>query len=86
MGHIMGGKRLLGAAIALLALAGIAVYAWLVFLSPWSLLTLQATGFIAVAAILGFLAWVGYVMASTPPPRPLEEIQRRLDEIGAGNK
>lgn len=82
----MAEKRILGAALAALSVAGIAVYAWLVFLSPWSLLTLQATGFIAVTAILGFLAWVGYVMASTPPPRPLEEIQRRLDEMGAGNK
>lgn len=82
----MAEKRILGAALAALSVAGIAVYAWLVFLSPWSLVTLQATGFIAVAAILGFLAWVGYVMASTPPPRPLEEIQRRLDEMGAGNK
>ncbi len=39
----------------------------------------------AVAAVLGILAWVGYALATTPPPKPIEEIekevQKALEEI-----
>ena len=30
--------------------------------------------FIAFIAILGIGAWIGWTMATTPPPKPLEEI------------
>ena len=30
--------------------------------------------FIAFVAILGIGAWIGYTMATTPPPKPIEEI------------
>jgi hypothetical protein len=40
---------------------------------------------VAVAAVLGILAWVGYALATTPPPKPIEEIekevQKALEEI-----
>jgi predicted DNA-binding transcriptional regulator len=36
------------------------------------MLTLQLTGFIAVGAVLGILAWIGYTLATTPPPKPIE--------------
>jgi len=52
---------------------GIVLYGWLVFLTEWSMLMLQLTGFIAVAAILSILSWIEYTLASTPPPKPLEE-------------
>ena len=29
---------------------------------------------VAFIAILGVGAWIGYTMASTPPPKPIEEI------------
>jgi len=31
--------------------------------------------FIAFIAILGIGAWIGWTMASTPPPKPIEDIQ-----------
>jgi len=31
--------------------------------------------FIAFIAILGIGAWIGWTMATTPPPKPLEEIE-----------
>ncbi|MBS7618805.1 transcriptional regulator [Candidatus Bathyarchaeota archaeon] len=52
---------------------GILLYGWLVFLSEYAMLTLQLTGFIAVAAVLGILAWVGYTLATIPPSKPIEE-------------
>jgi len=30
---------------------------------------------IALIAILGIGAWIGWTMATTPPPKPIEEIQ-----------
>jgi len=36
--------------------------------------------FIAVAAVMGILAWIGYTLATTPPPKPIEEIEKELEE------
>lgn len=70
----------IGAVILVGCLLGIVVYFWLVFFSPWSLLILQLTGFIAVGGILGIGAWIGWTMATTPPPKPIEEIEKEIKE------
>jgi len=72
--------QLVGALLLVCGVLGIIVYGWLVFLSGWSLFVLQLTGFVAVAAVLGILAWIGYTLAITPPPKPIEEIEKELDE------
>jgi len=72
--------RVVGALILVGSILGILAYFWLVFLSPWVLLTMQLTAFIAVAAVLVIIAWIGYTLATTPPPRPIEEIERELEE------
>ena len=72
--------RVVGALILVGSILGILAYFWLVFLSPWILLTMQLTAFIAVAAVLVIIAWIGYTLATTPPPRPIEEIERELEE------
>ncbi len=59
-----------GGVILLLSVLGIILYAWFVY--AWPLITLQVTAFIAVAGILGIAAWIGYTMATTPPPAPFE--------------
>jgi len=67
-----------GAAVMLASIAGILLYAWLVFfVAPQ--LVLQITAFIAVAGILGILAWIGYTLATTPPPKPIEEIEKEME-------
>jgi predicted DNA-binding transcriptional regulator len=38
------------------------------------MLTIKISAFIAVAAILMIIAWIGYTMATTPPPTPLEDL------------
>jgi predicted DNA-binding transcriptional regulator len=57
------------------SIIGIIIYFWLVFLSAWSGFIIQLTLFVAVAALLAILAWIGWTMATTPPPKPLEEVQ-----------
>jgi len=61
-----------GISVALLVagVVGIVIYAWLLY--AYAIVVLQITAFIAVAAMLVILAWIGWTMATTPPPAPLE--------------
>ena len=79
----------IGAAILVGCIIGIIVYFWLVFLvKPYwiRVLVLEITAFIAVGAILGIGAWIGWTMATTPPPKPIEEIEKELEEESAEEK
>ena len=76
----MNKDQAIGALLLIVGVVGIIVYGWLVFLTQWSLLVLQITGFVAVAGVLGILAWIGYTLATTPPPKPIEEIEKELEE------
>jgi predicted DNA-binding transcriptional regulator len=60
----------IGAVILVGSVVGIVLYAWLIY--TFTILVLQITAFIAVAGILGIAAWIGWTMATTPPPTPLE--------------
>lgn len=70
--------RVLGGGILLGSLIGLALYFYLVFVSPWSLLVIQISAFAAVAAVLVIVAWIGYTLATTQPPKPIEDLD--LDE------
>jgi predicted DNA-binding transcriptional regulator len=63
------------------SLVGVIVYGILLFSlgDAVSLLTLQVTAFLAAASILGILAWIGYTLATTPPPKPIEEIEKEIE-------
>jgi len=65
--------KTLGYIILIGSLVGIGLYFYLVFMSPWVLLVVQVSAFLAVAAILAIIAWIGYTLATTPPPMPLED-------------
>jgi predicted DNA-binding transcriptional regulator len=60
----------IGAVLLVAGIVGIVIYAWLLF--AYAIVVLQITAFIAVAAVLVILAWIGWTMATTPPPAPLE--------------
>ena len=70
----MSKDQALGSMILLVSILGIAVYFYLTFLSPWIILTIQISAFIAIAVILLIIAWIGYTLATTPPPTPLEDL------------
>jgi len=76
----MNRDQVVGVLLMVLAVAVIVAYGWIVFFTEWSLLLLQITGFIAVLGIFGILAWIGYTLATTPPPKPIEEIEKELEE------
>jgi predicted DNA-binding transcriptional regulator len=54
------------------SIAGIIIYG-LLLLYFWEI-TIRVTAFLAVALLLAILAWIGYTMATTPPPEPIAEI------------
>jgi len=70
--------QVIGALILVASVIGIVIYGWILFFTEWTILLLQLTGFVAVTAILGMLAWIGYTLATTPPPKPIEEIEKEL--------
>ncbi len=77
---LMSRDQILGIGLLIVSLIVIVVYGWLVFFTEYSMLILQLTGFIAVAGVFGILAWIGYTLATTPPPKPIEEIEKELEE------
>jgi len=72
--------KVIGGLLFIVSLVIIIVYGWLVFFTGYALLLLKITGFVAVAGVFGVLAWIGYTLATTPPPKPIEEIEKELEE------
>jgi predicted DNA-binding transcriptional regulator len=77
--HKVDRDRVLGAIIVPACIVGIVTYFWLVFFVAPPLV-LQVTAFAAVAAVLVILAWIGYVLATTPRSKSVEEIERELED------
>ena len=73
----MDKDQILGVLIFAGSLVGIVVYGALIYYYPMWIL--QISAFLAVAFVLGIMAWVGYVMATTPPPKPIEEVEKEIE-------
>jgi len=71
----MSKDQIVGRVILLVSILGTVAYFYLVLLSPWAIITIQVSAFVAVAAILLIVAWIGYTLATTPPPTPLEDLE-----------
>ncbi len=76
----MVSDKVLGVLLMVVSAVVIVVYGYLVFFTSYSELVLRLTGFIAVAGVFGLLGWIGYTLATTPPPKPIEEIEKELEE------
>jgi predicted DNA-binding transcriptional regulator len=70
----------LGVLLVIAGVLGILIYGWLVFFTSWWAIVLQITAFVAIAAVLAIIAWIGYTLATTPPPKPIEEIEKELEK------
>lgn len=70
----------LGVLLVIAGILGILIYGWLVFFTSWWAIVLQITAFVAIAAVLAIIAWIGYTLATTPPPKPIEEIEKELEK------
>ncbi|MEM0079621.1 MAG: hypothetical protein QXL22_00925 [Candidatus Nezhaarchaeales archaeon] len=76
----MSRDQFFGVLLMAVSIIVIIVYAWILFFTQWSMLLMQVTLMVAVASVLGILAWIGYTLATTPPPKPIEEIEKELEE------
>jgi predicted DNA-binding transcriptional regulator len=66
----MSKDQIYGTLILLASIVGLIVYTVLLYFYP--VVVLQITAFVAVALVLVIMGWIGYTMATTPPPAPLE--------------
>lgn len=76
----MNRDQVVGFGLIIVSAIVILIYGWLVFLTNYWDMVLRLTGFIAVAGVFGILAWIGYTLATTPPPKPIEEIEKEIEE------
>jgi predicted DNA-binding transcriptional regulator len=72
--------QVIGFLILLVSAAVIPAYIYLIFLTDFYLLLLKITVAVAVAGVFGVLGWIGYTLATTPPPKPIEEIEKEIEE------
>jgi predicted DNA-binding transcriptional regulator len=76
----MSRDQFIGVLLTLVSIAVIIGYAWILFFKEWTLLLIQITLMVAVVALLGIIAWIGYTLATTPPPKPIEEIEKEVQQ------
>lgn len=76
----MDKDQAIGLVLLVAGILGVILYGWLVFLTQWSILVLQLTGFVAVASVLAIVSWIGYTMATTPPPKPIEDVENEAKQ------
>ncbi len=87
----MVSDRAIGVGLVAVSVIVILIYFWLLFIPPkdWNVpvLNMHVTDFlirltvmVGVLGVFGILAWIGYTLATTPPPKPIEEIEREIEE------
>ncbi len=72
--------KAIGGLLLIVSVIVIIVYGYILFFTKYDILLLKITGLVAVIAVFGVLAWIGYTLATTPPPKPLEELEKELEE------
>lgn len=55
------------------------VYVYLMFSEFWEILA-RITLTVGIITIMGILSWIGYTLITTPPPKPIEEIEKEIEE------
>jgi len=71
----MSRDQIIGLVLLLGSIIGIIIYAWFLFL--WNpQIILQLTVFVIVGGVLTVLGWIGFTLATTPPPQPIEELTK----------
>ncbi|MCS7140524.1 MAG: transcriptional regulator [Candidatus Nezhaarchaeota archaeon] len=78
----MSRDQVVGAGLLIISVLIVAIYVWLVFFPPMAgadIFVLKLTGAIAVIAVFAIIGWIGYTLATTPPPKPIEEIEKEIE-------
>ncbi|WP_440059795.1 transcriptional regulator [Thermogladius sp. 4427co] len=76
----MSRDQVVGWVLVVVSIIVIIAYGYILFATQYSQILLQITAMIAVVGVFGILAWIGYTLATTPPPKPIEEIEKEIEE------
>jgi predicted DNA-binding transcriptional regulator len=72
--------KLIGVGLMVISAIVILFYLYgLFFTRGLSEILIKITIFVAVAGVMGILGWIGYTLATTPPPKPIEEIEKEIE-------
>jgi predicted DNA-binding transcriptional regulator len=74
----MNRDQMIGSLLLIGSIVGIIVYGFLMY--SFSIIVLQITGFLIIAGGLTVVGWIGYTLATTPPPKPIEEIEKEIEK------
>ncbi|MEM4481674.1 MAG: transcriptional regulator [Desulfurococcaceae archaeon] len=75
----MSRDQLMGWLLLISSVAVIIAYTYLMFSGFWEILT-KITLTLGVIAVFSILGWIGYTLVTTPPPKPIEEIEKEIEE------
>jgi hypothetical protein len=73
--------KLLGFLLITLSPAFLLIYGWLLFLSPFEIITLEITVFLIIAALLVVFAWVGYTVAIASLAKPTKIQAEKFETV-----
>jgi len=76
----MSRDQVIGWILVLVSLVVIIVYTYIMFFTNYWELLVKITLVVGVLGIGGIMAWIGYTLATTPPPKPIEEIEKEIEE------
>lgn len=66
----MNRDKAIGTILLMGSIIIIILYGWLLYGFP--IIVLQVTAFVAVAGVFAILAWIGWTLATTPPPTEMK--------------
>lgn len=78
----MSRDKAIGIGILVLSVVVPLLIIYLLFFSPYDvqIMTLKMIVTLAIVALCGVVGWIGYTLATTPPPKPIEEIEKEIEE------
>lgn len=68
----MSKDQAIGALMLVGAAAVIILFGWMMLSDDLWKWAISIVASIAVVGVMGIVAWIGYTMATTPPPEPIE--------------
>jgi len=76
----LANDKLIGSLLMIAALAGFLIYTWLLFLTEPTLqfIVIKLTVYLGIVIVLAIIGYIGYTLATTPPPIPPEELEKVL--------
>jgi len=77
---VVSRDQFIGWTLVIVSIIVILLYTWLMMFTEFWIVVVKITLVVAVVAVFGILIWIGYTLATTPPPKPIEEIEREIEE------